>query len=69
MVIIAMGQIQMSLNINALPVSIGGIVAEFNGVDHRRSPRSWRISLGVAGFTMLGAKLGQRFGPLRMFRG
>ena len=29
MVIIAMGQAQLSLNINALPVSIGAIVAEF----------------------------------------
>lgn len=30
MVVIAMGKAQMSLNINALPVSIGGIVEEFN---------------------------------------
>ena len=30
MVVIGMGQVQMSLNINALPVSIGNIVDEFN---------------------------------------
>lgn len=30
MVVIAMGKAQMSLNINALPVSIGGILEEFN---------------------------------------
>ncbi len=68
MVIIAMGQIQMSLNINALPVSIGGIVAEFNVAPTTVGTAIVAYSLGVAGFIMLGAKLGQAFGSLRVFR-
>lgn len=68
LVIIAMGQAQMSLNINALPVSIGGIVADF-GVPATTVGTAIVVhSLAVAGFTMLGAKLGQKFGCLRMFR-
>lgn len=68
MVIISMGQIQMSLNINALPVSIGGIVAEFNVAPTTVGTAIVAYSLGVAGFIMLGAKLGQVFGSLRVFR-
>lgn len=68
MVIIAMGQIQMSLNINALPVSIGGIVAEFNVAPTTVGTAIVAYSLGVAGFIMLGAKLGQMFGSLKVFR-
>lgn len=68
MVIIAMGQAQMSLNINALPVSIGGIVADF-GVPATSVGTAIVVhSLAVAGFTMLGAKLGQKFGSLNTFR-
>ncbi len=68
MVIIAMGQAQMSLNINALPVSIGGIVAEFNVAPTTVGTAIVAYSLGVAGFIMLGAKLGQMFGSLKVFR-
>lgn len=68
MVIIGMGQTQMSLNINALPVSIGGIVAEFNVAPTTVGTAIVAYSLGVAGFIMLGAKLGQMFGSLKVFR-
>ena len=68
MVAIAMGQAQMSWNINALPVSIGGISAEFGTAPSTVVTAIVAYSLGVAGFTMLGARLGQRVGPLRMFR-
>ena len=68
MVIIAMGQAQMSLNINALPVSISGIVAEFNVAPTTVGTAIVAYSLGVAGFIMLGAKLGQMFGSLKVFR-
>jgi len=68
MAAIAMGQAQMSWNINALPVSIGGISAEFGTASTTVVTAIVAFSLGVAGFTMLGARLGQRFGPLRMFR-
>jgi multicomponent Na+:H+ antiporter subunit D len=62
------GQAQMSWNINALPVSIGGISAEFGTASTTVVTAIVAFSIGVAGFTMLGARVGQRFGPLRMFR-
>jgi predicted MFS family arabinose efflux permease len=68
MLIIAMGQAQMSLNINALPVSLGGIVAEFGTPPTTIGSAIVAHSLAVAGFAMLGAKLGQKFGSLRVFR-
>ena len=68
MAAIAMGQAQMSWNINALPISIGGITADFGTSSTTVVTAIVAYSLGVAGFTMLGARLGQRFGPLRMFR-
>ncbi|HOX87972.1 MAG TPA: MFS transporter [Burkholderiaceae bacterium] len=68
MFVIGMGQTQMSLNINALPVSIGGIVAEFNVAPTTVGTAIVAYSLGVAGFIMLGAKLGQMFGSLKVFR-
>lgn len=68
MIAIALGQAQMSWNINALPVSIGGISAEFGTAPTLVVTAIVAHSLGIAGFTMLGAKLGARFGPLRVFR-
>jgi predicted MFS family arabinose efflux permease len=68
MVVIAMGQAQMSLNVNALPVSIGGIVTEFSTAPTTIGTAIVAHSVAVAGFTMLGAKLGQKFGSLRVFR-
>ncbi len=55
-----MGQAQMSWNINALPVSIGGISAEFGTAPSTVVTAIVAYSLGVAGFTMLGARLGQQ---------
>lgn len=68
MVIIAMGQAQLSLNINALPVSIGAIVAEFTIAPTTVGTVIVAHAIAVAGFTMLGAKLGQKFGSLNVFR-
>ncbi len=68
MAAIAMGQAQMSWNINALPVSIGGISAEFGTALTIVVSAIVAYSLCVAGFTMPGARLGQRIGALRVFR-
>ena len=68
MTIIAMGQAQMSLNVNALPVSIGGIVADFNAPATAVGTAIVAHSVAIAGFTMLGARLGQKFGSLKVFR-
>ncbi len=68
MVVIGMGQVQMSLNINALPVSIGNIVNEFDTAPTTVGTAIVAYSLSVAGFVMLGGKLGQKFGSLNVFR-
>lgn len=68
MTIIAMGQAQMSLNINSLPVSIGAIVSEFNVAPTTVGTMIVGHSIAVAGFTMLGAKLGQKCGSLNVYR-
>ena len=68
MAIIALGQAQISLNISALPISIGGIVADFDTAPTTVGTAIVAHSLAVAAFTMVSARLGQKFGSLRVFR-
>jgi MFS family permease len=68
MLIIALAQIQMGFNVSALPVSIGGIVEEFDASPSSVSTALVVYSLAVAGFVMLGAKLGKIFGARNMFQ-
>lgn len=68
MAIIAMGQMLMSFNVAALPVSMGGMVKSFNTAPTTVGTAIVMYSLGVSGFVMLGAKLGQRFGSKRFFQ-
>ena len=58
----------MSLNTGALPISIGGIVAEFNTAPTTVGTVIVAHSIAVSGFTMLAAKLGQKFGSLNVYR-
>jgi MFS family permease len=68
MLIIALAQIQMGFNVSALPVSIGGIVEDFDASPSSVSTALVVYSLVVAGFVMLGAKLGKLFGARNMFQ-
>lgn len=68
MVVIAMGQMLMSFNVAALPVSMGGMVDSFNTPPTTVGTAIVMYSLGVSGFVMLGAKLGQRLGVKRFFQ-
>ena len=68
MLIIALAQIQMGFNVSALPVSIGGIVEDFDASPSSVSTALVVYSLAVAGFVMLGAKLGKLFGARNMFQ-
>ncbi len=68
MIIIALAQILMSFNGGALPVSIGAIVEDFNTTPSSVSTALVVYSLIVAGFVMLGAKLGKRFGSRLAFQ-
>jgi MFS family permease len=68
MIVIAMAQILMSFNVNALPVSIGGIVTSFDTPPTTVGTAIVTYSLFVAAFVMLGAKIGVLFGSRRVFQ-
>lgn len=68
MVVIAMGQMLMSFNVAAIPVSMGGMVKSFDTPPTTVGTAIVLYSLGVSGFIMLGAKLGQRFGSKLFFQ-
>ena len=66
--IIALAQIQMSFNVSALPVSIGGIVADFQTTPSSVGTALVVYSLPVAGFVTLGAKIGKLIGSRLAFQ-
>lgn len=68
MVVIAMGQMLMSFNVAALPVSMSGMVKSFNTQPTTVGTAIVLYSLGVSGFILLGAKLSQRFGAKIFFQ-
>ena len=68
MIAIALGQMIMSFNVASLPVAMGGMVESFNVPPTTIATGIVAYSMLVAGFVMLGAKLTQRFGALRVFR-
>src|SRR5215468_4660652 len=68
MIVIAMGQMLMSFNVSAIPVSMSGMVHSFNTPPTTVGTAVVMYSLGVSGFVMLGAKLGQRFGAKLFFQ-
>ncbi len=69
MVVIGMGQALMSFNVSSIPVSMSGMVESFNVPPTTVGTAVVLYSLGVSGFIMLGAKLGQRFGAKKFFQG
>ena len=68
MIAIALGQMIMSFNVASLPVALGGMVQSFNVPPTTVATGIVTYSMLVAGFVMLGAKLNQRFGALKVFR-
>lgn len=68
MVGLFLAQVLMSFNVAALPVSLGGLVEEFNVSPTVASSTIVVYGLAVAGLVMVGAKIGQRIGWLVMFR-
>lgn len=68
MIVIAMGQALMSFNVAAIPVSMSGMVESFQTPPTTVATAIVMYSLGVSGFIMLGAKLGQRFGSKIFFQ-
>ncbi|MBV9816476.1 MAG: MFS transporter [Alphaproteobacteria bacterium] len=68
MIVVALGQVLMSFNINALRVSVGGIVASFNTSPTTVGTAIVIHSLIVAGFVMVGAKIAARYGARLVFQ-
>jgi MFS family permease len=68
MIVIAMAQILMSFNINALRVSMAGIGASFGTPPTMVGSAIVAHSLFIAGFVMMGAKVGELYGPTSVFR-
>ena len=68
MIAIALGQMIMSFNVASLPVALGGMVKSFGVPPTTVATGIVAYSMLVAGFVMLGAKLCQRYGALRVFR-
>jgi predicted MFS family arabinose efflux permease len=68
MITIALAQVIMSFNVASLPVSLGGMVESFSVPPTTVGTGIVAYGMLVAGFVMLGAKLAQRFGALRVFR-
>src|SRR5215470_13396706 len=68
MIAIALGQMIMSFNVASLPVALGGMVNSFGVPPTTVATGIVAYSMLVAGFVMLGAKLLQRYGALRVFR-
>ena len=66
--IIVLAQLQMGININALPVSLGPIVEDLNAPATAISTALVLYSLYVAAFVMLGAKIGKMFGERLVFQ-
>ncbi|WP_281858687.1 MFS transporter [Salana multivorans] len=63
-----LAQVLMSFNVSALPISLGGMVADFGVAPTVASSTIVVYGLAVAALVMTGAKLGQRVGWVLIFR-
>lgn len=68
MVAIALAQVLMSFNVASLPVALGGMVQSFGVPPTTISTGIVMYGLAVAALVMTGAKLGQKFGWVLVFR-
>ncbi len=68
MTVIAMAQIMMIFNISTLQVSIDGVASSFNTSATTVGTAIVAYALVVAAFIMVGARVAQMFGALRVFR-
>jgi MFS family permease len=68
LIVIVLAQLQMGINVSALPVSLGPISDEFNAPATVTATALLLYSLLVAAFVMLGAKIGKVFGERLVFQ-
>ncbi len=69
MVVIVLAQIMMIFNISTLQVSIDGLASSFNASATSVGTAIVTYALVVAALILLGARVAQMFGALRVFRG
>lgn len=63
-----MGQAALSFSVTSLPIALGGLVKSFGVPPTTISTAIVIYALAIAGLVMVGAKLGRRFGVVRVFR-
>ena len=68
LVIIVLAQLQMAINISALPVSLGPMAEDLNAPTTASATALLIYSLFVAAFVMVGAKVGKLLGERRVFQ-
>src|SRR5215510_1829756 len=68
LIVIVLAQIQMSFNVNALPVLVGPITKDLSTPATSVATALVVYSLAVAGLVMVGAKVGRLFGARLVFQ-
>jgi MFS family permease len=68
LVIIVLAQLQMAINVSALPVSLGPMSEDLDAPSTASATALLVYSLFVAAFVMLGAKIGKLVGERRVFQ-
>jgi MFS family permease len=68
LIVLMLAQLQMGFNVNALPVSMGPIVDDFNAPATAIGTAIVVYSLFVAAFVMLGSKIGKLLGARLVFQ-
>src|SRR5262245_60869821 len=68
LIVIVLAQLQMAINVNALPVSLGPICEDLDAPATAAATALLLYSLFVAAFVMLGAKIGKLVGERRVFQ-
>jgi MFS family permease len=68
LVVIVLAQLQMAINVSALPVSLGPISEDLHAPTTAAATALLLYSLFVAAFVMLGAKIGKLVGERRVFQ-
>src|SRR5262245_64728612 len=68
LVIIVLAQLQMSINLSVLPVSLGPISEDLDAPATATATALLLYSVFVASLVMLGAKIGKRVGERRVFQ-
>lgn len=68
LIIILLAQLQMAINVSSLPISVGAIVDDLDTSPTSVSTALVVYSLAVAGFVILGARLGKLVGSRLVFQ-